>query len=104
MVPIVKHPVYGTDIQLLVDTGATVTMLSKASFQKMINKRDIRVQRTEMEEFVADGNQLAHESKTDMEMHIGIQTLKEAAMVADIPVDGILGLDVIKRLGMIQCN
>ena len=70
-------------------------MLSKASFEKIKNKRDMKIQTTKMKVFVADGNQLALEGKVDIEIEIGRHILNVAAMVADIQVDGILGLDVI---------
>jgi predicted aspartyl protease len=92
---------YDTNVKLLVDTGATVTMLSKASFEKMRSNNDIQVQRTEMEVYMADGKQLTLEGKVDVEMQLGNHIFKVAALVADIHVDGILGLDVIKRFGMI---
>jgi predicted aspartyl protease len=105
---------YDTNVKLLVDTGATVTMLSKASFEKMKSNNDIQVQRTEMEVYddiqvqrtemevyVADSKQLTLEGKVDVEMQLGTRIFKVAALVADIQVDGILGLDVIKQFDMI---
>jgi hypothetical protein len=54
-----------------------------------------------MEVFVADGKQLALEGKVDVQMQVGTHIFQVTALVAELQVEGILGLDVIKRFDMI---
>lgn len=61
----------------------------------------MQVQTAEMKVFVADDSQLALEGKVDIAVEIGTCILKVAAMVANMQVDRILGLNVIKRYDMI---
>lgn len=54
-----------------------------------------------MKVFTADVVELAVEGKVSVEMEIGNHLVKTLALVADLQVEGILGLDMIKSLGMI---
>lgn len=54
-----------------------------------------------MKVFTADGEELTLEGKVDVKVEIGNHLVKMLALVPDLQVDGILGLDMIKRFDMI---
>lgn len=91
----------GVKVKMLVDTGAIVTMVSTASINAIKDYCEIQVKEPGMKVFTADGDELAVEGKVSVEMEIGNHLVMTLALVADLQVEGILGLDMIKSLGMI---
>lgn len=81
-----------------VDTGATVTMVSTASIKYYC---EVQVKEPSMKVFTADDDELAVEGEVNLEMEIGNHLFKTLALVANLQVEGILGLDMIKSLGVI---
>lgn len=91
----------GVKVKMLVDTGAIVTMVSTASIKAIKDYCEIQVKEPGMKVFTADGDELAVEGKVSVETEIGNHLVMTLALVADLQVEGILGLDMIKNLGMI---
>lgn len=90
----------GVKVKMLEDTGSTVTMLSTASTKAIKDYCEVQVKEPGMKVFTTDGNELALEGKVNVKMGIGKHLVKTLALVSDLQVEGILGLDMIKCLGI----
>ena len=82
------------EIKLLVDTGATVTLLSKRVFDQIKNSsEDITVEESNQEIMTAEGKPLKVYGVANLDITLGLSKYQRKMVVADISVDGILGLD-----------
>lgn len=90
----------GVKVKMLVDTRA-VTKLSSLSMNAVKDHFEVQAQEPGMKVFTADGEELTLEGKVNVEVEIGNHLVKTLALVADLQVEGILGLDMIKRFDMI---
>lgn len=91
----------GVKVKMLVDTRATVTMFSSMSMEAVKDHCEIQVQEPGMKVFTADGEELTLEGKANVKVEIGNHFVNTLALVPDLQVDGILGLDMIKRFFII---
>ncbi|CAG2192365.1 unnamed protein product [Mytilus edulis] len=89
-----KAKVNGIITDLLIDTGATVTVISTKMFKKMSNMPYLTP--TERDILTASGHSLHVSGKTELEIETDTFKCVSAAIVADINVDCILGLDFLR--------
>ncbi|VDI32101.1 Hypothetical predicted protein [Mytilus galloprovincialis] len=89
-----KAKVNGIITDLLIDTGATVTVISTKMFKKMSNMPYLIP--TERDILTASGHSLHVSGKTELEIETDTFKCISAAIVADINVDCILGLDFLR--------
>nr|XP_034338992.1 uncharacterized protein LOC117693065 [Crassostrea gigas] len=74
----------GVKVKMIVETGATVTMLSSGSMKAVREHCEVQVQEPGMKVFTADGEELAVEGKVNVEVEIGNHLVKTLALVADL--------------------
>lgn len=89
----VKAKVTGLEVNLLVDTGATVTLISRKLYERM--KDPVKTQMNR-DIYSAGGEKLNIFGKTVVDVEIGKWLASSVAVIADISIDGILGLDFQK--------
>uniref|UniRef100_A0A8W8MJF7 Peptidase A2 domain-containing protein n=1 Tax=Magallana gigas TaxID=29159 RepID=A0A8W8MJF7_MAGGI len=85
--------VNGLKTKLLIDTGASLTLLSKRMYDRLPDKP-----LEESRQFItsASGSRLCQYGKADFVIERGRSRETVEIMVADISVDGVLGLDLLK--------
>jgi predicted aspartyl protease len=86
--------------KFLIDTGATVSMLSKGLYDKIKDHSCSEIQETKMNVFTADGTQMKLDGKLDILLKLGTEEFGISALISDIQPDGILGLDIIRNHDM----
>ena len=86
----IKAKVNGLNAIMLVDTEATVTLVSIKMFESMASPVMTEMTR---EIITASGSKLNVLGKTIIDIDINGYVCSNVAIVADINVDGILGLD-----------
>ena len=93
----VKASVEGMDASLLVDTGATVSVISKVVFEtlSLTCKYPLHVVQDEL--LAANGSPLEVIGRTRMGIAIGQSKLEQDFIVANVNVDGILGIDFLSK-------
>ncbi|CAC5368128.1 Retrovirus-related Pol polyprotein from transposon 412 [Mytilus coruscus] len=89
-----KAKVNGIITDLLIDTGATVTVISAKMFQKMSNMPNLIP--TERDIITANGDSLHVSGKTELEIETDKFKCTNTAIDADINVNCILGLDFLR--------
>ena len=90
----IKAKVNGVNTNLLIDTGATVTLISTSFFKDMNNMPTLSPSQRDI--LTANGESLKVAGKTIIEIQSDNFKCLNEAVVADINVDGILGLDFLK--------
>ena len=96
----IKAKVNGLNANMLVDTGATVTLVSIKLFENMTSPVMTEMKR---EILTASGSKLTVLGKTIIDIDINGYVCSNVAIVADINVDGILGLDFQRPKLYYQC-
>lgn len=91
----------GVKVKMLVDIGVIVIMVFIVLIKVIKDYCEIQVKEFGMKVFIVDGDELVVEGKVSVEMEIGNYFVKMLVLVVDFQVEGILGLDMIKSLGMI---
>ena len=93
----VAAKVNGVKCNLLIDTGATVTLLSRRVQKKIsVNSRP-KLRPVSQTVLAAGGDQLNVYGKATYQIHLGQMVGARCRfIVADINVDGVLGLDFMK--------
>ena len=86
----VKTSIHGTTVKMLVDTGATVTLISKEVYERTGQENLKSIKR---EILSANGEPIKVFGKTQIKLELNKRTYVNTAAVADISVDGVLGLD-----------
>jgi predicted aspartyl protease len=86
--------------KFLIDTGTTVSMLSRRLYDKLKDQSCYEIQKTKMKVFTADGTQMKLQGKLDIQVKLGTKEIGVSALISDIQPDGILGLDVIRNHDM----
>jgi predicted aspartyl protease len=86
----IKAKVNGLNANMLVDTGATVTLVSVKLFESMTSPVMTEMKR---EIVAASGSKINVLGKTIIDIDINGYVCSNVAIVADINVNGILGLD-----------
>ncbi|CAC5379628.1 unnamed protein product [Mytilus coruscus] len=95
----VDTDLYGLSASLLVDTGATVTIFSEKTYNRIPRARQPDLKSSNQQVFTASGDQLKIVGKVSF--HLVFQHGKSVVVetiVAHITIDGILGLDFIKTI------
>ena len=83
--------------EFLVDTGATLSILSIKAWDVLSQNSSMMLQPFQSEVYTASGNPIDVKGKVQVMVDVnGIQCLTEM-VVADIDVDGLLGLDFLKK-------
>lgn len=91
----------GVKVKMLVDIGVIVIMVFIVLINVIKDYCEIQVKEFGMKVFIVDGDELVVEGKVSVEMEIGNYFVMMLVLVVDFQVEGILGLDMIKSLGMI---
>ena len=86
----IKVKVNWLNANMLVDTGATVTLVSNKLFESMASSVMTKLKRESLTPY---GSKLNVLGKTIIDFDIDGYVCSNVAIVADINVDGILGLD-----------
>lgn len=90
----IDSEVNGLKTKLLIDTGASLTLLSKRIYDKIPDKPVLEESRQVITS--ASGSRLCQYGKADFVIEIGRSRETVKLMVVDISVDGILGLDFLR--------
>lgn len=80
----------------LVDTGTTVTLVSREKFEEMNKKCKIELAETNQSILSASGPPLQIYGKAIVKFKFGDKILYQTTLVADMTVDAVLGLDCLK--------
>ncbi|CAG2224644.1 unnamed protein product [Mytilus edulis] len=93
----VKLNVGDIEAKFVVDTGATLTLVSSKLYDMLtpLDKSYLREVKTTVRSVC--GNKLELRGKGRFNLHFGPNMLQSEAVVTDLQVDGILGLDFMKR-------
>ncbi|CAG2215708.1 unnamed protein product [Mytilus edulis] len=89
--------VHNQPTKFLIDTGATVTLVSHALFYRIQKKERPELEPITQVIISANGTELSIAGKGMFCIEIGQDKFIVEALVADISIDGILGLDFMKE-------
>jgi hypothetical protein len=89
----VTAKIFGMDTYLLIDTGATVPLLSKVCYGNMFGTKHRSVEKVESDVLSANGSPVDVCGKTSIDLVLNGTTMSHEMIIADLSVDGILGLD-----------
>lgn len=90
-------------LQLLIDTGSTITILSNTAYNRM--QETIQLNETNVRLLQADGTPIEVIGVAFLVMKIGTSFHRVKIVVADIEHDGILGMDFLQEKdASINCN
>jgi hypothetical protein len=93
----VTDKIFGMDTYLLNDTGATVSLLSKVCYGNMFGTKNGLLEKIESDILSANGSPIEVCGKHSIDLvQIGT-AMKHEMIVADLSVDGILGLDFLVK-------
>lgn len=93
----VKVTVNGILCNFLVDTGASLTILSHSVYENITKPEEDELTPVTQSIILADGALLQTKGKCDFLISIGNSEFEVTTVVADISADGILGLDFLKQ-------
>ena len=82
-------------LQLLIDTGSTITILSNTAYNRM--QETIQLNETNVRLLQADGTPIEVIGVAFLVMKIGTSFHRVKIVVADIEHDGILGMDFLQE-------
>lgn len=86
------------NINMLVDTGSVVTILSKQVFDKIHTESVPALHAVESNLTVADGGILTNYGKVSMDFRIGCCSFSQDTIVAGLQgINGIIGLDFLEK-------
>ena len=87
----------GQSMEMMLDTGATVSLIRTSLLRKLPNQEDLRLRHSEgMSVRVANGAQLYSRGAIDLEVDIaGVKTIHEFLVFDEVPFNAILGMDYI---------
>ena len=89
------------DVYLLIDTGVTVSSLSKVCYENMHGCNSLPLEKVDRDVLSANGSSLGVYGKAYASIMLNGTSLQQEMIVADISVDGILGLDFLMKHGAI---
>ncbi|VDI78822.1 Hypothetical predicted protein, partial [Mytilus galloprovincialis] len=89
----IEAKVNGCKAKMLIDTGATVSLISKKMFDSMKSQVLSPMDR---EILTANGSPLILFGKTIIDIDLNGHVCSNIAVVADLNVDGILGIDFLR--------
>ena len=87
------------DIKFLVDTGSNITILSPAVMEKISIPRRPVLEKVENRMILADGSAKPFRGKGTFELEVEGKRALQEVWVADIELEGILGMDFVRRYG-----
>lgn len=85
----------GVPVKMLVDTGASVTILKKELFEKLPLTSKETLQPVNLSLVTATGETSAFLGKIHLDIDMGRYTFTHEVLIADIQNDGILGVDFL---------
>lgn len=85
------------DVYLLIDTGATVSLLSKVCYGNIQGNSTWRLEKVDRDVLSANGSSVGIYGKTSISLALNGTSILQEMIVADISVDGILGLDFLVK-------
>ena len=88
---------HGMDTYLLVDTGATVSLLSKTCYENIQGEENYELKSVDKEVLSANSSVIEIYGKTSVKFSLNETSLQHDMIIADISVDGILGLDFLTK-------
>ena len=87
----------GVSLDLLVDTGASCSLVSKSVFARMRPHKRTELQECPEELVLADGSPLEVAGQVMADLIVGSQIFSHLLIVADLgDIDGIMGLDFME--------
>ena len=93
----VKALVGGMETSLLVDTGATISLLSRVLFEALLQDQSYELKGVCEPVSSANGTPIDVIGQTEVCVVIGESKFQQPVVIADIHVDGILGMDFLKN-------
>ena len=87
----------GVPISTLIDTGATVTLLSEKVFDILNHDGKVALAQSDLNILSATGTPLNIFGKALIKFKFGKKIIYQTVMVSDINVDAILGLDCLQN-------
>ena len=87
------------DVKFLVDTGSNITILSPAVMEKISVPRRPVLEKVENRMILADGSAKPFRGKGTFELEVEGKRALQEVWVADIELEGILGMDFVRRYG-----
>jgi transposase InsO family protein len=91
----IEARVENESVSLLVDTGASLTIISKKIFDKLSSEHHLDPIQKPITG--ASGEALTVYGRTQMLIRVGKKSYNISVAIADIPMDGVLGLDFMSR-------
>ncbi|XP_052680304.1 uncharacterized protein LOC128161104 [Crassostrea angulata] len=85
------------DVYLLIDRGATVSLLSKVCYGNIQGNDTWRMEKVDRDILSANGSSVGIYGKTSISLALNGTSILQEMIVADISVDGILGLDFLVK-------
>nr|XP_034331590.1 uncharacterized protein LOC117690875 [Crassostrea gigas] len=85
------------DVYLLIDTGATVSLLSKICYWNIQGNDTWRLEKVDRDVLSANGSSVGIYGKTYISLALNGTSILQDMIVADISVYGILGLDFLVK-------
>lgn len=82
-------------VTFLIDTGSNVTILSKSMVEQLSSELCQSLQPTSIKMLTVTGEVTPFLGKAEIDLKIGLQTIRHNVLVADIENDGILGMDFL---------
>ena len=89
----VSATVLGKKTPLLVDTGASVTILGSKFISELGEENRPKMEPVDLELVAANGNEIPLMGECEIDFHIRNLVLPQKVLVADIEFNGVLGLD-----------
>ena len=93
----ISSKVEGVDVRFLVDTGSNITILSPAVIERISAPRRPVLEDVENRMIMADGSAKPFHGKGTFELEIEGRRVLQEVWVADIELEGILGMDFVRR-------
>ena len=95
--PLVTGSVFGVEVTFLVDTGANVTILKPSVVNKIPVLERPSLKHVDTSMLLANGSSLPFQGRGRFSIRIGDQQVEHDVWVAEIELDGIIGMDFIKE-------
>ncbi|XP_062599620.1 uncharacterized protein LOC134261188 [Saccostrea cucullata] len=87
--------VQGVQAKFLVDTGATLTLLFSAMYEKIAENIGPKLQKVNQSILAANVSEVSVKGKADITLNIEGMVAHSTAVISEIQADGILGLDFL---------
>ena len=95
----ISGKVEGVDVKFLVDTGSNITILSPSVTEKIGAPRRPVLEEVDNHMILADGSSKPFQGKGTFEMEVDGKRALQEVWIADIELEGILGMDFVRRYG-----